>query len=428
MAPPIGDAPGHVGDERVRAATRRQHAAATAAIARRSPRCRRRGETHYGQQPAHHDRARDHRGGTAYATPETDGAVAAADEAPLARPHERLTVPRFFVPQRDLEDGKARLQGGEFRHMQRVLRLREGDAVTLFADAGVEHEGVIVSMSPRVATVRITASAASARESPLALTLYQGVPKGRKMDLVVEKATARDPQERFQTAREMVAAIEKVVTPAPARQVGQWVQLLAKEALAKRASLLEAIQAVPPAEPRPDARRAQAPIADSAPAPARSTSETPPPVPQPSTPPPPGPSAPGLSATVAAHAGRDPGAPPRRGWLVPVALGALVLFGGGAAAARFAPRPWAAATAPTAAAVELPPPAPTPTVDSPKPPDLHPPASAAATAAEVAGPVTTAPATSGIVRAWGRGRPRTGASASPRASATADALEMDKRK
>jgi 16S rRNA (uracil1498-N3)-methyltransferase len=98
-------------------------------------------------------------------------------------------MPRFFVPQRDIADGKARLQGGEFRHLQRVLRLREGDTVTLFDDARSEHQGVIVSLSPRVATVRIIASAAPARESPLAVTLYQGVPKGRKMDLIVEKAT-----------------------------------------------------------------------------------------------------------------------------------------------------------------------------------------------------------------------------------------------
>jgi 16S rRNA (uracil1498-N3)-methyltransferase len=96
---------------------------------------------------------------------------------------------RFFVPRQDVVDGKARLQGGEFRHLQRVLRLREGDTVTLFDDTGSEHQGVIVSLSPRVATVRITASAAPARESPLALTLYQGVPKGRKMDVIVEKAT-----------------------------------------------------------------------------------------------------------------------------------------------------------------------------------------------------------------------------------------------
>jgi 16S rRNA (uracil1498-N3)-methyltransferase len=96
---------------------------------------------------------------------------------------------RFFVPRHDVVDGKARLQGGEFRHLQRVLRLREGDSVTLFDDTGSEHQGVIVSLSPRVATVRITASAAPARESSLALTLYQGVPKGRKMDVIVEKAT-----------------------------------------------------------------------------------------------------------------------------------------------------------------------------------------------------------------------------------------------
>ena len=98
-------------------------------------------------------------------------------------------MPRFFVPQRDIADGKARLQGGEFRHLQRVLRLREGDAVTLFDDAGIEHDGVILSLSPRVATVRVLKSAAPARESPVAITLYQGVPKGRKLDLVVEKAT-----------------------------------------------------------------------------------------------------------------------------------------------------------------------------------------------------------------------------------------------
>jgi 16S rRNA (uracil1498-N3)-methyltransferase len=98
-------------------------------------------------------------------------------------------VPRFFVPASDIADGTASVRGSEFRHLQRVLRLREGDHVTLFDDAGKEHAGVIVSLSPRVAVVRVTASTEPRRESPLALTLYQGIPKGRKMDLVIEKAT-----------------------------------------------------------------------------------------------------------------------------------------------------------------------------------------------------------------------------------------------
>jgi 16S rRNA (uracil1498-N3)-methyltransferase len=98
-------------------------------------------------------------------------------------------MPRFFVPARDVQDDQARLEGSEFRHLQRVLRLREGDHVTLFDDEGREHAGVIMTLSPRVAAVRIIRTATPRRESSLAITLYQGIPKGRKMDLVVEKAT-----------------------------------------------------------------------------------------------------------------------------------------------------------------------------------------------------------------------------------------------
>jgi len=98
-------------------------------------------------------------------------------------------VPRFFVSASDIADGTASVGGTEFRHLQRVLRLREGGHVTLFDDAGKENAGIIVSLSPRVALVRVTESTTPQRESPLAVTLYQGIPKGRKMDLVVEKAT-----------------------------------------------------------------------------------------------------------------------------------------------------------------------------------------------------------------------------------------------
>ncbi len=98
-------------------------------------------------------------------------------------------MPRFYVPASDITDGVAQVRGTEFRHLQRVLRLREGDHVTLFDDAGTEYSGIVMTFSPRVAAVRVTASHVPRRESALALTLYQGIPKGRKMDLVVEKAT-----------------------------------------------------------------------------------------------------------------------------------------------------------------------------------------------------------------------------------------------
>lgn len=127
-------------------------------------------------------------------------------------------MPRFFVPTRDIDDGQARLQGNEFRHLQRVLRLREGDHVTLFDDAGHEHAGTIQSLSPRVAVVCITASTTPERESRLGIALYQGMPKGRKMDLVVEKATELGAR----TIVPFISAFCAVTAPASAGKRERW--------------------------------------------------------------------------------------------------------------------------------------------------------------------------------------------------------------
>ena len=62
---------------------------------------------------------------------------------------------------------------------------------------------------------------------------------------VLRRGLARQPDERFATAREMSVALEKAVRPASARRVGQWVQTLARETLRKRAAYVEEIEAKP---------------------------------------------------------------------------------------------------------------------------------------------------------------------------------------
>lgn len=73
------------------------------------------------------------------------------------------------------------------------------------------------------------------------------------LDDVVMKGLAREMDDRFQTAREMLVAMERAVAPAPARRVSQWAQKLARDALLKRASYVEQIEA--------DAARASAALA-----------------------------------------------------------------------------------------------------------------------------------------------------------------------
>jgi 16S rRNA (uracil1498-N3)-methyltransferase len=95
---------------------------------------------------------------------------------------------RFFIPAARINHGQALMSGSEFHHLRRVLRLKEGDAVTLTDEHGGEYQGLIARLSPAEALITITATTASP-SSPFMLTLAQGLLKGQKMDLVIEKAT-----------------------------------------------------------------------------------------------------------------------------------------------------------------------------------------------------------------------------------------------
>jgi 16S rRNA (uracil1498-N3)-methyltransferase len=81
------------------------------------------------------------------------------------------------------------LEGSAASHVTRVLRLRVGDPLTLFNGAGGEYAGSIDKAHGGEVTVAVGEHAAIECESPLALTLAQGVSRGERMDLVVQKAT-----------------------------------------------------------------------------------------------------------------------------------------------------------------------------------------------------------------------------------------------
>ena len=74
-------------------------------------------------------------------------------------------------------------------HVVRVLRLGNGDAITLFSGDGFDYQAIIVDLGKREVRVRIGSAAAVQNESPLRLTLAQAVVRGEKMDLIVQKAT-----------------------------------------------------------------------------------------------------------------------------------------------------------------------------------------------------------------------------------------------
>lgn len=74
-------------------------------------------------------------------------------------------------------------------HLTRVLRLQAGDGCVVFDGRGHEADGVLVAIGKRGARVRIGDVRTPGNESPLRITLLQGVARGDKMDLILQKGT-----------------------------------------------------------------------------------------------------------------------------------------------------------------------------------------------------------------------------------------------
>ena len=95
-------------------------------------------------------------------------------------------MPRFFID--GAADGRAYIAGADALHIAKALRMRPGEALTLCDGKGTDFDGVLETVTDRQVTVRISASRPSQAEPTLAVTLYQGLPKGDKMDWIVQKA------------------------------------------------------------------------------------------------------------------------------------------------------------------------------------------------------------------------------------------------
>lgn len=96
---------------------------------------------------------------------------------------------RFFVEPAQIKGGRAVITGSDVPHITRVLRLGEGDAITLLDGCG----GVFNAVIEKTGQSDVTCTVGERRESSGSLspqvTLVQGILKGDKMDLIVRKGT-----------------------------------------------------------------------------------------------------------------------------------------------------------------------------------------------------------------------------------------------
>jgi 16S rRNA (uracil1498-N3)-methyltransferase len=161
-------------------------------------------------------------------------------------------MPRIFADATLLHGDEVTLTGESHHYVTRVLRLAAGDEVVLFDGRGQEVRATIARAGSQGVTLTLGARTHTVIAATPPVTLLQGLPRGDRMDLIVQKASELGaarvvPVRTARTARGQQGRPDRWARIAleAARQCGRAVTLELSEVL----TLEQALQALPGSDP-----------------------------------------------------------------------------------------------------------------------------------------------------------------------------------
>lgn len=94
----------------------------------------------------------------------------------------------IFLPKEELTSNKIIIKGEQAKHLS-VLRIKPGELIKIFDSIGHRYISKVIKSRRKEVLVEILKEEAYSAESPLSIILAQGVPKGEKMDFIIQKST-----------------------------------------------------------------------------------------------------------------------------------------------------------------------------------------------------------------------------------------------
>ncbi|MFW5432068.1 MAG: 16S rRNA (uracil(1498)-N(3))-methyltransferase, partial [Methylophilaceae bacterium] len=95
---------------------------------------------------------------------------------------------RFYCPEQLALGAIVKLPASASIHAVRALRMVEGDTATLFNGDGFDYACELISVKKNAVTAKVKSSIEVNNESPLNITLLQGISSGDRMDYTIQKA------------------------------------------------------------------------------------------------------------------------------------------------------------------------------------------------------------------------------------------------
>jgi len=102
-------------------------------------------------------------------------------------------MPKYFFKPNQLCGGDITLTGEAAHHLIHVLRMTEGNSVTMCNGVNTDYTCIISAITKRgkehALTLAVQSSSPCENELPAHIVLYQSLPKGDKLDLIIQKCT-----------------------------------------------------------------------------------------------------------------------------------------------------------------------------------------------------------------------------------------------
>lgn len=97
-------------------------------------------------------------------------------------------MPRFFIRQDQIEGDTVHIYGDDAHHISRSLRMACGEEITVCDMQGIEYRCELKQFLDGEVTADILSQRCSENEPPCFVKLFQALPKGDKLDSIIQKA------------------------------------------------------------------------------------------------------------------------------------------------------------------------------------------------------------------------------------------------
>lgn len=96
-------------------------------------------------------------------------------------------MPKFFIKKEDIKGDTIIISGDNQNHIKNVFRFKVGDEIVLCDGQGTDYRVKIQSQMHDYMEAKILDETKTNSEPSVNITLYQGVPKGTKLELIIQK-------------------------------------------------------------------------------------------------------------------------------------------------------------------------------------------------------------------------------------------------